>query len=610
MHRVVLPTIAATLLLAGCAEEGLEGGPVISINSEDAAATDGGGVDVSETPPDAVTDTAVADDAKQTVDAPSATDAGQPDVAKAADTLQNPEISGSDVVSTPTCDGSSPTMKCAENEACVGGKCVVKVCAVGTTTCAGDSLLTCGGKGTTWLTTACDKLPQKHLCKVVGGKAMCTPLLCTPGDTVCAGDKRMQCAVDGLSFEPLEDCATKPGGTCKAGKCEAPACTPKTLFCIGDTVRYCDSTCQGSTVVKKCEAGQGCWQGTCQKKICNPGDATCTDAGLHAVCVANGTQQVAQPCGKGDVCKAGKCTPKLCTLTLSPGTPTAVDVVMLVSTVYQMQEEIGAVGEVISKLAQALVAEQLDARMVLVAKDTFSVKLVHTAQSTFKPGMFLQVHKAVTHYNALLHTVGGPGPFVNDFKVFLRLGSSKHAIVAADTDSLLMKANDFHNQLLTVKHPTDPLGDPLFSGYRFHSLAGFGSTPVKGCPTALQEGKQYAELSAMTKGQKIPICGMDSTAVAGQLFDAIKAAMSKPGGCEYGLPAAVQALGSALKAATVTYSLGSTVNVPLVNSKAACGNQQGWYLAPISAGPKAVGLCPATCSDVNGLDISFTYPCG
>ncbi|MCB9587684.1 MAG: hypothetical protein H6718_19935 [Polyangiaceae bacterium] len=199
--------------------------------------------------------------------------------------------------------------QCPADHHCAAGTCEFDVCAGGTTSCEGNSLVTCSEAGDGFS----DPVPctANQTCSTDSNGASCKAWVCQPSTTECeAGtDKRVRCAADGLSIAETTDCAAS-GQHCFNGECNNQLCEPDANFCDGKTPKKCDSTGQKATPITLCNDNQYCDAPSlsCKPQVCTPGAAVC-NGNTATICNADGSGYVGgTDCSaSGQGCSAGAC---------------------------------------------------------------------------------------------------------------------------------------------------------------------------------------------------------------------------------------------------------------------------------------------------------------
>lgn len=209
------------------------------------------------------------------------------------------------------CDGQGvqEVLPCNPEQICQGGACVAQICEPGQVTCEGDALLRCNEAGTATTRSLCAAQPlcqeAERGCACVAGE--CAPRVCAPGSSRCAGAGVQRCDAQGLSFLPVEPCSGDE--LCLAGGCVAPSCEPGQRQCQGDAILGC---AEGALFVEEDCATQGLLcdaaSVSCQARLCAPGQASC-QGDVARVCGprGDGFVQEVDCAAQGQSCLQGQC---------------------------------------------------------------------------------------------------------------------------------------------------------------------------------------------------------------------------------------------------------------------------------------------------------------
>jgi hypothetical protein len=230
----------------------------------------------------------------------------------------------------------------------------------------------------------------------------------------------------------------------------------------------------------------------------------------------------------------------------------AVDVVLVIDNSGSMGEEIQAVQDTLNAhFAEVLTDAGVDFRLVLLGKhgpavpdESICISAPLSGNATCSPPPAVPTNTArFFHYSVevgssnawplLLSTFGAPDPSGaadGGWKDWLRPGAFKALVVMTDDDPS-WSATSFDSQLLALS--AQHFGSAAKRNYRFHSVVGVTPPPqgmfqgawppsepmvTTECPTAINTGDPYQELSRMTGGLRLSIC--DASAYA-HLFEVL-----------------------------------------------------------------------------------------
>jgi hypothetical protein len=120
--------------------------------------------------------------------------------------------------------GFSTPVPCEAEEICRSGACVPARCDVGSTSCAGDTLLSCGADGTTRTETNC--AADDQLCVTVGSVSECGDRVCEPDSVSCSLDRLSRAVCDGRgATQTFVACGE--GLRCVDNECVESVCDPR-----------------------------------------------------------------------------------------------------------------------------------------------------------------------------------------------------------------------------------------------------------------------------------------------------------------------------------------------------------------------------------------------
>jgi hypothetical protein len=121
--------------------------------------------------------------------------------------------------------GFAAPVPCDAEEICRSGACIPARCDAGATSCAGDTLLTCGSDGSSRTETNC--AAEGQLCVTVGTESECGDPLCEPDSVSCSSDRLSQVVCDGRgATQTFVACGD--GRRCVDNECIESVCDPRT----------------------------------------------------------------------------------------------------------------------------------------------------------------------------------------------------------------------------------------------------------------------------------------------------------------------------------------------------------------------------------------------
>jgi hypothetical protein len=247
----------------------------------------------------------------------------------------------------------------------------------------------------------------------------------------------------------------------------------------------------------------------------------------------------------------------------------AVDVVLVIDNSGSMGDEIQAVQDTLNAhFAEVLTDAGVDWRLVLLGKhgpavpdESICISVPLSGNATCSPPPAVPANTArFFHYSVevgssnawplILSTFAAPDPSGaadGGWQQWLRPGAFKALMVMTDDDPS-WSASSFDAQLVALS--PQHFGSTAKRNYRFHSVVGV-TTPSQGalqgawppsepmvttkCPTAVNTGDPYQELSRMTGGLRLSIC--DASAYA-HLFEVLAGDVAASTGlqCDFEVP--------------------------------------------------------------------------
>jgi len=204
---------------------------------------------------------------------------------------------------------------CLDTEFCKAGACAPDVCVQNTSSCVGNTIVTCLSDGSgIGSTVPCG---TRQTCTMQGTTPACANWTCTPAAKSCQVGAEMvvTCDADGLHQTPAEDCGAK-NQVCVSGACLPVVCTANTRFCSGRELHLCSAKGDSSTLSSTCSTSQYCDSATtsCKTQVCSPSQPAC-NGHLATTCTETGAGYVAGglDCStSGQVCVTGTCQALAC----------------------------------------------------------------------------------------------------------------------------------------------------------------------------------------------------------------------------------------------------------------------------------------------------------
>jgi cysteine-rich repeat protein len=195
---------------------------------------------------------------------------------------------------------------------CAAGACLPRVCAPGSTRCAGEVVETCSENGSGYEAAApCD---ASEVCLA----GTCLPRDCAAGTTQCVGERIVECGDDGL-IVGAQDC-TAEDAWCDDSTglpvCRPRVCVPGEVTCDGRDIVQCDDRGTQEVVIEECGDSQACVNGACEEVVCVPDGTRCSDILTVASCNSDGTVETSERCDAGFYCgttpSGASCVPQVC----------------------------------------------------------------------------------------------------------------------------------------------------------------------------------------------------------------------------------------------------------------------------------------------------------
>lgn len=346
--RFARVSLVTTCLIVGCSARGSGGGgsvpdgasvdvPVTEVSPVDAPSP----VDAAEAPDGGATRDAAPDDVGSTeagagdagvVDAGSndaaPSDVGSADAGPADATVacrSSRDCGATRQVCSPTamvCVDCVVDVDCDVGQACNSdNRCVVRVCAPGTTECvSGTTARTCRPDGTGYVVIPCTP-PNGASAQCTGGRCVTT---CLGGRADCDGDPANGCestlntamrcgSCSTTCAEPTPLCATSGGGFACTSGCSAGAPVRCGGACVDPSTdpNHCGRC--GNACAATAQATSTCAGGACQA-VCNAGFGNCDLVAANGceVDLSNSSSHCGacnNRCAGGRSCVAGACSP-------------------------------------------------------------------------------------------------------------------------------------------------------------------------------------------------------------------------------------------------------------------------------------------------------------
>lgn len=203
-----------------------------------------------------------------------------------------------------------------DNEVCVAGGCVPKVCTPNTVSCVAGNPALCNSLGTS--ATQTDTCVLAEYCSTTS--TVCLADKCNASAPVCNGNLATTCAADGSVALPGGTDCTLTGEKCDAGECKPVVCTPSGAVCLADDlskVFACNASGTAYAAVATCANGYSCsgtgFNTACKPTpppLCSPGGLGC-NLEVISTCGSDGNSWTAPStncASNGQVCVlAGSC---------------------------------------------------------------------------------------------------------------------------------------------------------------------------------------------------------------------------------------------------------------------------------------------------------------
>ena len=299
-----------------------------------------------------------------------------------------------------------------------------------------------------------------------------------------------------------------------------------------------------------------------------------------------------------------------CASSTLTATKAMVDIIFVIDTSGSMTEEIVQTKKNINDFAQTIGKSGLDYQVIMLAQPGVAGNSVCVppplggANCASNPPTFQHIPVGIGSKDSLskiLSTYDSATPNLNWAK-YLRPTATKVFVEITDDNSALAFAS-FETQLL-AKLPAGMFGTAQNRKYIFDSICGWTdpSAPLSAmkCPTAVNIGAEYQNLSLLTKGIIDSVCKADYKAV----FQNIAKGVSGLLGCQFNMPVSN---GNPIDPTKVlvyfTPGSGPSVNFTQVTDPSKCAQfPDGWYFDN-NAAPTKILLCAGACATV-GSDAS------
>jgi hypothetical protein len=395
------------------------------------------------------------------------------------------------------------------------------------------------------------------------------------------------------------------------------ACQPDFADCNGDGADGCEQnvlqdgpcTCSpGST--QSCYLGVPGTQGV---GPCKAGLQTCDAGGLSWGGCVGAVFPAGEACNLiDDDCNGavddGCVPPDGCAAEVITADTFPVDIVWVVDNSGSMSQEIAQVeSNINNQFTSIIAASGLDYRVAVISdKGTGSLEICVNPPlagpvCSNNPPLFRIVDQNVQSTDSLsltLSTYDSANAALN-WSTFVRMDAVKVFIEVTD-DNSAMSAATFDTQLL-AKNPAGMFGTAQARNYVFHSIIGIeNNNPGVKCPTAVNTGSVYQDLSNLTGGMMFSVCSTDYSPI----FNAIAGSVVLFG-CEYKIPQpAMGTIDYGKVNVEYTPGGGNPAVVFNVADLASCDPVLGGWYYDSAANPTKIILCPASCdqvlADING----------
>lgn len=264
----------------------------------------------------------------------------------------------------------------------------------------------------------------------------------------------------------------------------------------------------------------------------------------------------------------------------------AVDILWVVDASGSMAEEAELVEDELERFVDALIAESLDFRLILITREGFVQPPPAIAGDATR---FHFIDARVDSHNSLRIALDTYLEWV----VWLRAGARTHFVEVSDDDSIALPWEAFNDDLL--------LG--LERSYRFHAVV---SPPPSSCRGpyggATSPGTEYWELAEFVGGTQQSICAGDWSPLVATIAADVARSTREPE-CRVGVP-----MDYAVSEVEVTFfESGVDAGVPLLESAECEG--AGWRVIPGTE--RQLELCPESCALLAGSSHRYevSFPC-
>lgn len=278
-----------------------------------------------------------------------------------------------------------------------------------------------------------------------------------------------------------------------------------------------------------------------------------------------------------------------------------VDVIAAVDTSGSMADEINRFQMAINDFVHLLESRGIDCKVLLLAERGNPINgqglcvpppLGGAACGDNLP-RFRQIGQAIDSGNMLtsiLGTYDSPYPALR-WRDDLRAGSTKALVLVTDDDSGL-SATSF-DTLLLAKEPPGTFGTASARSYVAHSICGASvSNPSLTCPTAVNPGLAFQQLSRSTGGRVESVCEADWAPTLGRIALDIA---DRARACEFLLSRFGPTPPGPSQISVEFTTAQGTVSLNRVADVGSCV-PRGWHFDDNSS-PTRIVLCPVTCAD-------------
>lgn len=211
----------------------------------------------------------------------------------------------------PECEGDAD---CPGGFACRAFVCSPideQICTPDTSTCQGNSVVTCSRDGTQFRSTSCEA--GERCVADSPTAAECRVTVCSPDSIGCID------AASAYSCDATGTVQTRvPCGRdefCVEGVCEVQACEPGATRCEGDSLATCDALGSSETIIacddtEECADatfGCRCTGGECFVRRCTPGATRCVGSGFQECDEQGANWSAVETCPGATTCRDGAC---------------------------------------------------------------------------------------------------------------------------------------------------------------------------------------------------------------------------------------------------------------------------------------------------------------